>query len=90
MRAAPGRPPVFSNSAIRFCLPIKVLFKLPLRHTAGMVAGLLRQAGLDRPVPDYSTLCRRQKALEVQIPYRRTSGLPNLLVDSTRIKFLGE
>ena len=29
----PGRPPVFSNAAIQFCLSLKVLFKLPLRHT---------------------------------------------------------
>ena len=64
----PGRPPVFSNSAIQFCLSIKVLFKLPLRQTAGMVASLLRLAGLEWPVPDYSTLCRRQKTVKVQIP----------------------
>jgi len=65
----PGRPPVFSDAAIQFCLSIKVLFKLPLRQTAGMVASLLRLAGLDWPVPDFSTLCRRQKTLKVQIPY---------------------
>ena len=86
----PGRPPVFSNAAIQFCLSIKVLFKLPLRQTAGMVASLLRLAGLDWPVPDYSTLCRRQKTMKVQIPYRRAGGPLNLLVDSTGIKFLGD
>ena len=85
-----GRPPVFSNAAIQFCLSIKVLFKLPLRQTAGMVASLLQLAGLDWPVPDYSTLCRRQKTLKVQIPYRRAGGPLNLLVDSTGIKFLGD
>ena len=85
-----GRPPVFSESAIQFCLSIKVLFKLPLRQTAGMVASLLRMAGLDWPVPDYSTLCRRQKTLAVQVPYRRAGGPLNLLVDSTGIKFLGD
>ena len=47
-------------------------------------------AGLDWPVPDYSTLCRRQKSLTVQIPYRRAEGPLNLLVDSTGIKFLGD
>ncbi len=87
---SPGRPEVFSNAAIQFCLSIKVLFKLPLRQTAGMVASLLRLAGLDWPVPDYSTLCRRQKTLKVQIPYRRAGGPLNLLVDSTGIKFLGD
>ncbi len=86
----PGRPPVFSNAAIQFCLSIKVLFKLPLRQTAGMVASLLKLAGLDWPVPDYSTLCRRQKTLAVQVPYRRANGPLNLLVDSTGIKFLGD
>ncbi|MFN3844292.1 MAG: IS5 family transposase [Paracoccaceae bacterium] len=85
-----GRPSVFSDAAIQFCLTIKVLFKLPLRQTTGMVASLLKMAGLDWAVPDYSTLCRRQKRLAVQIPYRRADGPLNLLVDSTGIKFLGD
>ena len=86
----PGRPPVFSDAAIQFCLSIKVLFKLSLRRAAGMVASLLRLAGLDWSVPDHSTLCRRQKTVTVQIPYRRADGPLNLLVDSTGIKFLGD
>ena len=55
-----------------------------------MVTSLLRLTGVDRPVPDCSTLCRRQKTLEVQIPCRRADGPLNLLVDSTGIKVLGE
>ena len=78
----PGRPSVFSDAAIQFCLSVKVLFKLPLRQTAGMVASLLRLAGLDWPVPDFSTLCRRQRTLAVQIPYRRIDGPLNLRVPS--------
>ena len=87
---SPGRPAVFSDAAIQFCLTIKVLFKLPLRQTTGMVASLLGMANLDWAVPDYSTLCRRQKTLAVQIPYRRADGPLNLLVDSTGIKFPGD
>ena len=87
---SPGRPAVFSDAAIQFCLSIKVLFKLPLRQTTGMVASLLKMAGLDWEVPDYTTICRRQKTLAVQIPYRRADGPLNLLVDSTGIKFLGD
>jgi hypothetical protein len=37
----PGRPPVFSDAAIQFCLMVKVLFGLPLRQTTGMVASIL-------------------------------------------------
>jgi len=59
---SPGRPAVFSDAAIQFCLTIKVLFKLPLRQTTGMVASLLKMANLDWAAPDYTTLCRRQKS----------------------------
>ncbi len=87
---SPGCPAVFSDAAIQFCLSIKVLFKLPLRQTTGMVASLLKMADLDWAAPDYTTLCRRRKTLAVQIPYRRADGPLNLLVDSTGIKFLGD
>ena len=86
----PGRPPVFSDAAIQFCLMVKVLFGLPLRQTTGMVASILSMAGLDWPVPDFSTLSRREKTITVQIPSRRAPGPLNLLVDSTGIKFLGD
>ena len=55
-----------------------------------MVACLLQMANLEWAGPDYSTLRRRQKTLAVRIPYRRTDGLFNLLVDSTGIKFPGD
>ena len=85
-----GRPSVFSDAAVQFCLMVKVLFGLPLRQTTGMVASILSMAGLDWPVPDFSTLSRRQKTIEVQITQRRVPGPLNLLVDSTGIKFLGD
>ena len=50
-----------------------------------MVTSLLKLAGLDWPVPDFSTLCRRQKTLAVQVPYRRADGPLNLLVPSRDI-----
>ena len=84
----PGRPAVFSDAAIQFCLSIKVLYKLPLRQTAGMVASLLRLAGLDWPVRNFSTLCRRQKTLAVQVPYRRADGLPRKLTIEAKMRCL--
>ena len=42
-------------------------------------------AGLDWPVPDYSTLCRRQARIAVQIPYRRSRAPLNLLIPSRDI-----
>jgi hypothetical protein len=61
-----------------------------LRQSLGLVESLLLLAGLDWKMPDFSTLCRRQKTLRVQLPYRASTTALNLLVDSTGIKFLGE
>ncbi len=81
-----GRQPEFSAAAIQVCLTMKVLFGMPLRQTTGFVESLLRLAGLDWKVPDFSTLCRRQKTLNVSIPYRGGTGPLHLLIDATGIK----
>ena len=85
-----GRQQAYSDAAIQTCLTFKVLFGLPLRQTAGFVESLLELVGLDWAVPDYSTLCRRQRMLPVAIPYRGSPGPLHLLVDSTGIKAEGE
>lgn len=85
-----GRQQVFSDAAIQFCLSIKCLFGLALRQSLGLVHSLLRLAGLDWRVPDFSTVSRRQRTLRVQLPYRAATCALDLLVDSTGIKFLGE
>lgn len=86
----PGRPLRFSDRAIEFCLTLKGLFQLPLRQVSGLVQSLLRMAGLDWPAPDYTTLCRREKSLSVDLGGRSSSGGLHLLVDSTGIKMMGE
>jgi hypothetical protein len=59
----PGRPAVFSDAAIQFCLSIKVLFKLPVRQTAGMVASLPKLAGLGRVI-----WCQCRRSARAVIP----------------------
>jgi hypothetical protein len=56
----------------------------------GMAESLLHLAGLDWPVPDYSTVSRRQRTLQVTIEVAPTTTGLHLLVDSTGIKMLGE
>lgn len=55
-----------------------------------MTGSLIRLAGLDWPVPHFSTLSRRQKDLTVVIPYRPRGGPLHLVIDSTGLKVLGE
>lgn len=56
----------------------------------GFVQSLMRLSGLDWIAPDYSTLCRRQKHIDITISYQKSSDGLHLLVDSTGLKFLGE
>ncbi len=78
-----GRQQSYSDAAIQMCLSMKVLFGMALRQTTGFVESLLRLAGLDWAVPDFSTLSRRQKTLAVNIPYSGSRGPLHLLIDST-------
>lgn len=77
----PGRQPVYSDAAVQTCLTMKVLFGMALRQTTGLVGSLLSLANLDREVPDFSTLSRRQKTLAVNIPHRGSQGPLHLLID---------
>lgn len=56
-----GRQCQFSDAAIQTCLTLQGLFGMPLRQTTGFVASLFLLVGLDWDVPDFSTLCRRQR-----------------------------
>jgi len=85
-----GRPRVFADAAIQAVLTLKVLYQLPLRAAQAMAGSLIRLAGLEWPVPHYSTLSRRQKSLTVTIPYRVRGGPLHLVIDSTGLKVLGE
>jgi hypothetical protein len=62
-----GRCQKNSEAAIQFWLTIKDLYDLALRQAIGMAQSLLKLAGLDWEVPDFSTVSRRQKHLSVMI-----------------------
>lgn len=99
-----GASNTYSDLAIETGLTLRAVFHLPLRATQGMLASLLRllpgttgadATGADAtgaPVraPDYSTLSRRAKTLDVALS-RPVSGEPvHLVVDSTGCKIYGE
>ena len=61
-----------------------------LRQTAGFAENLPRLIDLDWAVPNFSTLSRRQKTLNVHIPFRGSAGPLHPLIDSSRIKVEGD
>ncbi|PZQ92695.1 MAG: IS5 family transposase [Acinetobacter johnsonii] len=85
-----SRNQTYSDTAIQCCLMIKFLFRLSLRMVTGFVESLIKLCGLDWTAPDYSTICRRQKHIDLVIGYQKSSDGLHLLVDSTGLKFLGE
>ena len=85
-----GRNQTYSDTAIQCCLMIKSLFHLSLRMVTGFVQSLIHLCRLDWTAPDYSTICRRQKHIDIAINYQKSSNGLQLLVDSTGLKFLGE
>jgi hypothetical protein len=85
-----GRPPIYSNLAIQCILTLQAIYHLPLRAAEGLVTSLFELAGLALPVPDYSTLARRQQRLSVTLPVRRTCRPLHLVVDGTGLKLYGE
>jgi len=84
------RQPTFSDTAIQFCLTIECLFGLALRQATGMVETMLHLARFDWALPDFSTISRRQRELQVPIPVQEKQGCLHLLMDSSGIKMMGE
>ena len=81
-----GRNQTYSDTAIQCCLMIKSLFRLSLRMVTGFVQSLINLCGLNWAAPDYSTLCRRQKHIDIQISYEKScNGLPCAIYGSSLI-----
>lgn len=66
-----GRPRTYSDLTIQAALIIRSVFHLPLRATQGLLESLLGFMGLDLDCPDYTTLCRRQKYLSINLSAQR-------------------
>ena len=86
-----GRPQAYGDGVIQMLLTLKSVYRLPLRALQGFASSLQRLAFSGFPVPNYSTLSRRAKALRVSLPVLRNAGeAVHLLVDSTGLKLFGE
>jgi IS5 family transposase len=79
----------YSDLAIQCVLTLRAVYHLPLRATEGFARSILGLMGLDLDVPDYTTLCRRAKTLQIDLP-KKTVGPLHLVIDSTGLKVYGE
>ena len=81
---------VYSDVAIETALTLRAIYHLALRQTEGFVESILRLMGVGLPVPDHTTLSRRQGTLAVVLPTRPAKEPIHLVVDSSGLKVYGE
>ena len=80
----------YSDTAIACMLRLKAVYHLRLRQTEGLMRSIVDLMGLDLPVPDFTTVCRRQRHLEIPLGVKRARTPLHLVVDSTGVKIYGE
>lgn len=85
-----GRPRLYADAVIQMLLGLKQVFRLPLRALQGFAESMNKLAFADLPVPNYTTLCRRARDLNVVLPVLRSGEPLHLVVDSTGLKVFGE
>lgn len=71
-------------------LTLKSVFNLPLRSTQGLVESLIKLLDLPIEAADYSTVCRRQKMLDIKLQKRSQAEPLHGVFDSTGLKVFGE
>jgi IS5 family transposase len=85
-----GKPAFYTDTAILCMATLEEVYHLPLRAAEGLTRSIIRLLGVKVSVPCYTTLCRRRRSLEVELPRLRKSDPLHMVVDSTGIKVYGE
>ena len=87
-----GRPIVYGDMAIECGLTLKFIFNLSLRATEGFIKSLIQMMKLPLKTPDYTTLCKRQGQLKIELSQmRKIKGEKiDIVIDSTGLKLFGE
>ena len=73
-----GRPEKYSDSCIEAVCMIRFFFHLSLRATEGFIQSIFGLMNLELPVPSYSRVCRRTRAL--RLDYKSLSSRCYILV----------
>ncbi|MEC4674184.1 MAG: transposase, partial [Nitrospirota bacterium] len=78
-----GAPRIYSDTAIQCALVVKSIYSLSLRAAQGFVSSVMRLMKLDLPVPNYSTICRRQGTLKVPLSLSLGNRPRHIVIDAT-------
>lgn len=79
----------YSDQAILLMLTVKDIFHLTNRGVEGFMRSIFQLLNINLPVPDHSTLSKRGKGLQVNLPKKPVQSL-DIVMDSTGLKIYGE
>jgi hypothetical protein len=85
----PGAPRLYADLAIEGALVFKSVYHLSLRAAQGFLSSVVELMKLSLPVPDYSTVSRRQGALQVPESLMPRSGPCHVVIDATGLRVYG-
>ena len=89
-RRTPGGQRHYSDLAIETALTLRVVFRLALRQTEGLIGSIMQMPEIDLPDSDHTTLSRRACELPINDCTRRSdTGELHLIVDSKGLKLRG-
>jgi hypothetical protein len=77
---------IYSDTAIQCAFVVKSVYGLSLRAAQGFVSSVMRLMKLELPVPNYSTLCRRQGTLKVPLSLSSGSRPRHIVIDATGLR----
>ena len=91
-KQAKGGKVIYSDVAIVLALILSQVYSLPLRQTEGFMSSLLQLHNYQLTIPDYTTLYKRKKTLDVSNKLRKWNRKENLVfaIDASGLKCTGE
>ncbi len=88
-RLGSGAPRIYSDTAIHCAVVVKSVYRLSLRAAQGFVSSVMSLMRLDLPVPNYSTISRRQGTLRVPLSLSSGSRPRHIVIDATGLRVYG-
>ncbi len=88
-RSGSGAPRTYSDTATHCAVVVKSVYCLSLRAAQGFVPSVLSLLRLDLPVPNSSTICRRQGSLTVPTFSSSNSRPRHIVIDATGLRVYG-
>ncbi|MFC3395017.1 IS5 family transposase [Brenneria rubrifaciens] len=85
-----GRPLRYSDMAITTALMLKNVFNLALRALQGFIDSVFHLMNVPLRSPDYTSISKRAKSVNVNIRTPTRGEIAHLVIDSTGLKVFGE